>query len=79
MLSSTRWQRNAALPADSCAFGDWFGTVFRPGESSIEKSIHPSAQLELVVFSACRGFASHSAPIKVLPFQGTLCIHHADF
>jgi len=27
-LFSTRWQRNAALPPDTCAFGDWFGIVF---------------------------------------------------
>jgi hypothetical protein len=28
-----RCQKNAALPPDSCAFGDWFGIVFGEDDS----------------------------------------------
>jgi hypothetical protein len=45
----------------------------------LEKAISLSAQLEIIAFSAWEAFANQNAPIKVLPFRGTLCIHHVDF
>ena len=41
--------------------------------------IHLSAQLEPFAFNSLRAFANQIAPIKVLPFQGTLCIYHVNF
>jgi hypothetical protein len=56
-------RRSVAKALDICTFGDQTSLVC--GEADPPFNGTP--------------FANQNAPIKVLPFQGILCVHHVDF